>query len=286
MPDRAPFAIFLHMEHAGGTTFKGILSRMYPRGAVYEARRGARFAEFIALTPERRAAYHALIGHTFYGVHALIPRPAVYYTWLRDPVERILSTYHFFGRKATSRRHQAYRDGTLTLEALIERPWYSHTQLSRVIGVPTEQLTAFEVENLSPNALDIAKAHLETFGVVGLTEYYDETILLIAKALGWQRPPYYVVANTRGHKNRREDLTPAVRQRIEQLAAPEIELYTWARERFIDQLRQLGPDFAREIEAFREGNARFNARQRRITRLTAPLRGVYRRLRRLMGRSE
>jgi len=281
----SPFAILLHIEHTGGMTMKDVLHRQYPRGGFYNAKRGKPFQPFINFTPEQRGAYKAMIGHVYYGVHTLIPRPSVYHTWLRDPVERLLSTYHYFGRKPESRLHKAYVAGELRFEDVIEMPWYTHVQLSRIVGVPADQFIRRRVENITPDSVEIAKQHLtDDFGVVGLTEYYDETLLLLAKALGWKSPPYYLRRNSHTKANKADDIAPHLRHRIEQLAAPEIELYTWVRERFEQHLKELGSEFIHEVAMFREENARFNVRTSRIERVKSPLRRIYRRARKLLTR--
>ena len=153
------------------------------------------------------------------------------------------------------------------------------------MGVAPEEFTKLKVENITPNALDIAKQHLtDDFGVVGLTERYDETLLLLAKALGWKSPPYYMRRNSHTKTNTVENIAPHLRHRVEQLAAPEIELYTWARDRFEGHLKELGADFQRELADFREGNARFNVRASRIERIKSPFRRVLNRARKLLTR--
>lgn len=279
----SPFAILLHIEHTGGMTLKDVLHRQYPRGGFYNAKRGKPFQHFINLSPEQRGAYRAMIGHVYHGVHTLIPRPSVYHTWLRNPEERLLSTYHYFGRKPKAGLHEAYMSGDLRFEEFIEMPWYTHVQLSRVVGVPSDQFTRLKVENITPDAVDIAKQHLsDDFGVVGVTERYDEMLLLLAKALGWKNPPYYLRRNSHTKPNKGENIAPHLRRRIEHLAAPEIELYTWVRERFENHLKELGADFQREVAEFREGNAHFNTRVGRIEKIKSPLRRIVRSARKLI----
>jgi hypothetical protein len=281
----SPFAILLHIEHTGGMTMKDVLHRQYPRGGFYNAKRGKPFQHFIDSSPEQRGAYRAMIGHVYYGVHTLIPRPSVYHTWLRHPVERLLSTYHYFGRKPKAGLHQAYVSGELRFEEFIEMPWYTHVQLSRIVGVPSEQFTRLKVDNISPDSVEIAKQNLsDAFGVVGLTEHYDETLLLLAKALGWKQPPYYIRRNSHSKTNKADHIAPHLRHRIEQLAAPEIELYTWVHDRFQHHLKELGSGFQRELAEFREGNTHFNIRASRIERIKSPFRRILRRARKLMNR--
>ena len=111
-----------------------------------------------------------------------------------------------------------------------------------------------------------------------------QTLLLLAKALGWKSPPYYIRRNSHTKTNTVENIAPHLRYRVEQLVAPELELYTWARDRFEKHLNELGSDFQRELADFREGNARFNVRASRIERIKSPFRRVLRHARKLLTR--
>jgi hypothetical protein len=102
--------------------------------------------------------------------------------------------------------------------------------------------------------LDLAKHNLrEHFAVVGLTERFDETLLLLKRTFGWQRIQYTRHNVTRG-RPRRDSLdaeTLAVLSEYNQL---DIALYQYAQRLLADQICAQGPSFARALWAFQLAN--------------------------------
>lgn len=281
----------MHLEHTGGTTIQQVLYRQYPEAQRYLfyifAHPGNTAApHWLALDDAARRRYRCLMGHLYYGVHRHVPGPWTYVTLLRHPVDRIIASYYYFMRKPHLKDHARYVSGAISLADHIQTPWYSHTQLARILGGDDTLLQAYWVQSLPPDALTQAKAHLtQDFGLVGLVERYDESLLLMQKALGWQRPITYVRRNVATNRPKVDDLPPDLRAEIEAKAADEIALYAFARARFDALVDSLGPGFQEELAAFRAANARYQRRQRQLDRIKAPLRPVVRRVRRRITRA-
>ncbi len=51
--------------------------------------------EFLADVAEKRTFYQAFSGHSAYGIHEVFDRPALYFSSVRDPIERYESYYNF-----------------------------------------------------------------------------------------------------------------------------------------------------------------------------------------------
>src|SRR5215213_11460289 len=81
---------FLHIPKTAGTSFVDILKRQFdPKLSSYSAPA----EDFLKRSPEKIAQYRAISGHYFYNIQAFTPRPPVYITMLRDPLERTISIY-------------------------------------------------------------------------------------------------------------------------------------------------------------------------------------------------
>jgi len=97
--ENPPLVVLVHMPKAGGTTLTNVLHSIYgPRLMMATPRYGWRQAwtpEFRAEVRARRDYWHAFAGHTAFGIHALFGRPAIYFSSVRDPVERFLSYYSY-----------------------------------------------------------------------------------------------------------------------------------------------------------------------------------------------
>src|SRR5438045_9447770 len=88
--------VFVHIPKAAGTTLQEIIVRYYKGG------RGFRFTgetqqweDFKNASKEQNGRYDVLQGHVHFGVHEYQPEPATYITMVRDPIDRVVSHYHF-----------------------------------------------------------------------------------------------------------------------------------------------------------------------------------------------
>jgi hypothetical protein len=104
--------------------------------------------------------------------------------------------------------------------------------------------------------LATAKRNLaERFAVVGLTRRFDETLLLLQRALGWSKVYYQRHNVTRGRPRRAAVPAPT----LEVIAAHnklDLELYAFAEELFEKQVRDQGPSFAWAAKHFQFHNRR------------------------------
>jgi hypothetical protein len=109
-----------------------------------------------------------------------------------------------------------------------------------------------------------ARRHLdERIPLVGLTERFDESLVLMKRALGWGLPVYRILNRTKG-RPARSDVTPSARAAIEAYNALDLALYCEATARFEAAMAAQGPDFADEVQ-----------RLRRLCRLYSPLERAY-----------
>jgi hypothetical protein len=86
-----PLPLFVHMPRTGGTSLTARLRRSFPN--VLRLSERAEFTVFLAMTAAERASFDLIAGHMPFGADAFIPRPCRYIVWLRDPVDRFVSSY-------------------------------------------------------------------------------------------------------------------------------------------------------------------------------------------------
>jgi hypothetical protein len=129
--------------------------------------------------------------------------------------------------------------------------------------------------------LDAAKRALgEQVDVVGLTERFDESLLLLRSAIGERGVSFhYERRNTldRGELIRFEDLSPEMQERVRGANRLDLALYDYAcKEVFPRQVAAYPGDMATDLEAFRRTNRDFRpSRLRR--RLVSPYRFLLKR---------
>jgi hypothetical protein len=263
---RAPVLIFLHLPKTAGSTVVHILEREYGRDAVlplYDSTFGDEVAE---LTADQAAHTRVIAGHFYFGVHEHVPGRCRYFTFLRDPVRRIVSHYHFVRGQPKHYLHDAATN--MSLGSYVEfcgaaEPNNDQTRL--LAG----RKTASAEGTCMPEMLPVAKRNLDRHDVVGLTEEFDRSLLLLAHTFGWQRP-YYVKQNVSRRRGRRGELDDETRAAILTSNSLDVELYRYGRELFEQQLAEHREALSRELRTFVRANGLYGGlvRLRSVARRT------------------
>jgi hypothetical protein len=130
----------------------------------------------------------------------------------------------------------------------------------------------------SSEVLELAKDHLrDYFAVVGLTERFDETLILMKKALKWNTPPFYVRLNVSRNRPRLEDIAKDTLDLIARYNELDCELYEYASK--ILQRRIQEQDIEKELMVFKILNRLYSAYRRPYTVLRSTLGKIYRSVR-------
>ena len=160
------------------------------------------------LDPDTRAVHGHFIATKYWRRYPA----ARYMAWVREPVERLASHYHYWKRKPDRKNPTCRKllEEDLTLEAFAALPEMRDVQ-ARFLG------------EVPPGRLDF----------VGITERYDDSIDLFRRAFY----PALPVATERVNVNPerggdRYDLDPATREAIEQLNSADMDVYRAAVARF------------------------------------------------------
>ena len=215
--------------------------------------RERQIAQFTALPAAERGQYRLIQGHLFFGLHRFIPRASTYITFLRRPVERLLSLYYY---ARSTPDHYLYP--LVTAEGLDLRTLLAREVTLELRNAQTRLLAGDEWEDpqrvVTRAALEQAQANLRThFRVVGLLEEFDASLLLLQRAFGWPFP-FYVRENVTKEKPDDTSLDAETRRVIEDANSLDLELYEYARNLFEEQRRAEGESFDAELRHFRRLN--------------------------------
>jgi Galactose-3-O-sulfotransferase len=257
--------IFIHIPKTAGTTLRSIIEDHFPAEQLYFIYIGNAshpgMDEFLALTEAEKKQIKIFCGHQAFGFHRHLPQPCKYITVMREPVERTVSLYHHLLQEKHARHDQSVADmqrriksENLTLEGFV----------SSGITLDTDNAQTRILSGESPDfgqcgrdTLEKAKANLrEHFAVAGLTERFDESVMLIHKVLGWPTP-LYARKNVSGRRSHKEDIPPETLAAIRRFNALDTELYGYAQELLDEKIERLGTSFQREIEEFKIANRYF-----------------------------
>lgn len=207
---------FVHVPKTAGQTFISILENQYPSAVtrVEPDRETDPKWQNIGEDAQRaqRSGAAVIVGHFRFGVHRWIEGPYRYVTFLRDPVDRVISHYHFALERPGipgDDRLRALTEGELE-EAV------THPDVRQLQNFQTRLLAGFDDEGRpfpagrsEEETLARAKENLDRCAVVGLTERFDESIALMKLVFGWKTPVY-----ARENPTTRRPTVDAVPQRL------------------------------------------------------------------------
>jgi len=250
---------FVHIEKTAGRTVRAVLLRSFGAGhCEIRTPYGRRAAEtdehrvHVTAADLRRVrrVYRGLRGIAGHNVKPYSDLDAEvpgirYFTFLRDPVKRYLS--HF------KNRARAY--GREDFERWAASTWTHDWQTRMIAG-----------ERSAQKVIDLLATRV---GFVGLTETFDESLLMLGRWLAEPdfRPEYRPV-NRLAEKSRDRDAArekadlgyleePAFRDRLRQINALDQQVYDYAlREHCARQRTAYTGDLAADVAALRERNAR------------------------------
>jgi len=250
--------IYIHVPKAAGTTFSDIIEQNYPAQEVLTIlhQPGRTIEDFMRLPIEERKRPRVIKGHFPFGLHEHVPRPCTYITILRDPVERILSHYHYVLRTPEHYLYDKVAGSKMSLAEYAGNPVTTELdngQVRMISGcgrfVPIDQC--------GEQHLQQAKDNLERhFLFAGLAERFDESLLVLKRLLEWKQP-FYTRKNVTDHPNA-SAVDRNVVQTIREKNQLDVELYAFVScrvDEFITQRYEL-PAFQSELKAFRAANSR------------------------------
>ena len=228
-----PLVIFLHIPKAAGTTLRDILYRQYEKEYIYELD-GQNFLQSQEdskhLNAKEKDKIRLLMGHMYFGLHEFVSSPSSYITMLRDPIEKVISYYYFVSKLTAHPDYKLIKSQNVSLKkyCTMNKPNMCNAQTRFLAGENFSQV------NNEPIMLEQAKKNLqEYFSLVGITERFDESLILMKQKLGWNSNPYYYRRNTNKTnsyaKLRIQEDTLATIREYNQL---DIELYKYAYELF------------------------------------------------------
>jgi hypothetical protein len=211
--------VSVHVPKTGGVSFREVLSELAeghivfdyddrpiaPRSRLRALRERLRRVE---LPPGTRVVH----GHFLAAKYARRVPDARFVTWLRDPIERLASHYHYWQREPDPEHPTCRRllERRLTLVEFGALPEMRNVQARFLAGVP-----------------------IERFAFVGLTEAYDEGMDLFAHLFGRGRPLEAGRRNANPERRgERYEIPPAERTALEALHRDDLALYARARARF------------------------------------------------------
>ncbi len=202
--------ISIHIPKTAGRSFLSILNAVYGNDQVahYEAKQ---FQDKTVEEPKQfitqlKSGIKVIHGHFYYNDIKELHKSnsAKIITWLRDPVERVISNYSFFikrAREAESNDELIKRKNETLLE-------YASLEKSR------NRMSKF-----------IEGIELENFYFIGIMEFFENDIRTLSEKLKWKPVDIPKVNVNYDFKSNLPSITDKERKTITDLNKSDIELY-------------------------------------------------------------
>jgi concanavalin A-like lectin/glucanase superfamily protein/galactose-3-O-sulfotransferase len=246
--------VWLWIPKTGGSSLREVVERGFG-GPLFDAmRRGddtdsalgiQRLATVRRLwrdePAERRRQFRLASGHLPVAARGIFGRPTAAFTFLRDPIEHAISFYYWLVRVGLIGREEATEPGRVGLERAVEEGVfvalsnYQTRLLSGLAGLdpPVERFPSKRQLSLPAGALTRATRQLDEMFFVGLTEMFDQSLIVLKSMCGWRLADLvYLRQNINDERPPPERISPEVRHKIAQANAADLALYDHARARF------------------------------------------------------
>lgn len=239
LDDPQACVLFVHIPKTAGTTLKSILHRYIPLDRTFMTydhnHPQQRIAELAAMPDEQKRRQRLVCGHTEFGLHRLLIGPYRYITVLRDPMARIRSHYRHVTQHQRHPFHAAVVEQGIGVEEYLTsiQPIELNNGQTRLLS-GLEKRDAFGCT--SSDLLDRAIENLERHFVwVGLTEQFEQSLLLLAATMGW-RFPHYQSGMVSKRDPRSHATDAATIQTWRELNDLDCKLHAYAQERLAKEL--------------------------------------------------
>jgi len=257
-PKKESTVVFVHIPKTAGTTLHRIMERQYYSDNILSihtpVENAAQVSRLQKLPTTKKQQIELIKGHTFFGWHQLMSQPCLYFTLLRNPVERFISNYFFLLKNKDHPFNQKLVEQKIPLEDFVN--WtgednYQTRYLAKNIG---EEDLDIKNRDCTRQTLELAKKNLnENFAVVGTVEEFDKTLLILKNTFGWDNV-YYKVSN----KNKQRPASSLIPQQtldlIKEKNKLDLELYQHASESLEELVKKQGNSFEKELNNFEKIN--------------------------------
>ena len=258
--------VFFHFMKTGGTTLHAYLEQRYATHDIFPGRHWYSWEE------PSTSVYRLYSGHFLFSQIATIS--GYWVTVLRNPVERVISEYLHWRRTSEEffRWNPAYRP---LRELALKYDLLEFILRERESGFAIANRQTYQImdmlygvsDALSPQVvLSKAKQRLLKFHWVGVTEFLEGLIEMLALFWGW---PFPKPLPTHRVRTVEYPLSSSLRRRLERLCALDMELYLWARDLYEKQRRAIWASFL--------GSDEFPSRELRLQLLTQRYQEAYQR---------
>jgi len=251
-----PSLYFVHIAKTAGTSFKLILHHYFPEHLIAKNVTEADFIKNRSIANEGN--YLLYYGHCNHDFHKLLPGTNKIITFLRDPVQRVISNFEHIQRTPTHFLYDELMKHGNDIQAFVNEPVFQNTsanhqtrklgvsldnKLEEIINAPElsdeEKCRAwwahFDDSELTDDELNRAQKRLQQMLFFGVVEKFYESLELFSRTLNAPTPqeaPFANAASPQDHQQREERYSENDLEAIRQANQLDTRLYNFAYTQF------------------------------------------------------
>lgn len=238
---------FIHIYKTGGTTVKDMLHRNFHGNQIadlYYSQWGstAQNKEILKVHEKMQLNREHLIvfGHFAYGAHKRSRRSYEYMTFVREPADRLVSTFYHLNRldKAWQFRILNGLDEKINTEADLQSFFPNMEKYMAYSGIQNQQcmfLTGYEPEVIAQDPEHYAKEAINNitkdFSFIGLTEKFEESLKRLEGKLDLSTTSYDY-KNFGSNKPRSFDLDSKIKKKVYETSKADAMIYEFVRDKY------------------------------------------------------
>ncbi|XP_072025270.1 galactose-3-O-sulfotransferase 2-like [Amphiura filiformis] len=260
--------VYIKTHKTGSTTLASIFQRFgYHRNLLFALpKRNHLFHDvklfsrkFITPWPAKFAKSHPhydmLVNHALYNrpeLEKVIPN-ATYVTILRDPVSQLESAFGYFEMAkgmGLSKKQEPF-------EIFMNNPLHYYTRKDYNMKTRSRNGQLFDLgfDPKLANDTNAIRAKIDAidkeFDLVMISEYFDESLILLKKLLCWSFDDILYISNGIRSQSHRNTITDDLKKKIRLWNAGDVLLYNHFNETFWRKITEYGSDFKTDLETFR-----------------------------------